>query len=136
MSRFRQKSNYLAVPRFFLRAKRSLNLEPREILTEDMFRRILCWERKRAERSRESFLLMLMDTGKALQKNQGERLLREIWSALSRSTRETDISGWYQDGVVLGVIFTEIHEEDRKALQNLISTRVAATLSASQVAEQ
>ena len=137
MSPSRQKSKYLVLPRFSLRARRLLNSEPREILTEDMFRRILCWEGKRAERSRESFLLMLiMDTGKVLQENQGERLLREIWSALSCSTRETDISGWYQDGAVLGVILTEIREEDRNALQSLMSTRVTATLNARLVAEQ
>src|SRR5260370_7063460 len=112
MSAPRQKSKYLVLPRFFLRARRSLNLEPREILTEDMFRRILCWEGKRAERSRESFLLMLiMDTGKVPQENQGERLLREICSALSCSTRETDISGWDQDAPALSFIFTHIPQQ-------------------------
>ena len=136
MSRSRQKSNYLALPRFFLRARRSLNSELREILTEDMFRKILCWERKRAERSGRRFLLMLVHVESVLQVNPGERRLYDVVSAFSRCTRETDISGWYQDGAVLGVIFTEIREEDRNALQRLISARVAATLGARLVAEQ
>jgi hypothetical protein len=38
-----------------------LNREHYEILDQEAFRRILRWERKRAERSRKFFLLMLID---------------------------------------------------------------------------
>jgi exopolysaccharide biosynthesis polyprenyl glycosylphosphotransferase len=45
-------------------------------------------------------------------------------SALSCSTRETDIAGWYRDGAVLGVIFTEVHRAERNALQNLVLAKL------------
>ena len=93
-----------------------------------MFQRILCWERKRAERSRWPFLLMLLDAGRALQAKEGQGALAEILSALGRSTRETDIAGWYQRGAVLGVIFTEINGADRSALERLMRARVTALL--------
>lgn len=128
-SLLREKSDPQRLPKFTLR-RRSSNQEQREILAEEMFRRILCWERKRAERSRRLFLLLLMDVGRVLQASQEKRVLREILSTLSCSTRETDIAGWYQEGAVLGVIFTEIHEADRGALENLMRARLATRLRA------
>jgi exopolysaccharide biosynthesis polyprenyl glycosylphosphotransferase len=49
-------------------------------------------------------------------------------SALSCSTRETDIAGWYREGAVLGVIFTEVHRAERNALQNLVLAKLRETL--------
>ena len=135
-SLMREESDSAGLPTFNWRPGRSPSREHREILTEDMFRRILCWERKRAERSHRFFLLMLVNAG-IRQANQGERrVLSEIWSALSCSTRETDIVGWYQENAVLGVILTEIDKADRNALQNLIRAKVSAALRAKLSAEQ
>jgi lipopolysaccharide/colanic/teichoic acid biosynthesis glycosyltransferase len=100
----------------------------REVLAEDLFRKFLCWERKRAERSRKSFLLLLMDAGRVLQANRNQRMLTGILSALSYSTRETDIAGWYREGAVLGVIFTEVRRAERIALQNLVLAKLKELL--------
>lgn len=126
-----EKHNLGRFLRVVLRAPRSYHGKHREVLAEDLFRRILCWERKRAERSRKSFLLMLMDAGTILQANRKQRVLTRILSALSCSTRETDVVGWYREGAVLGVIFTEIREADRPALQSLASAKLSEALRAS-----
>jgi lipopolysaccharide/colanic/teichoic acid biosynthesis glycosyltransferase len=108
----------------------------RELLAQDVFRSVLCCERKRSARSHRSVLLMLIDARRIHQANQGKGVLPEIWSALSGSTRESDIGGWYQENAVLGVIFTEIGEADRNSLQNLMHSKVTAVLRAKLSAEQ
>jgi len=111
-----------------LRPRISSNRLRHEVLSEDAFRKIFCWERKRAERSGRCFLLMLVQVGSILQANHNERALSEIVAALSSSTRETDLAGWYREGAVLGVIFTEFREGDRKALESLTSDKVTASM--------
>lgn len=107
-----------------------------EVLAEDVFRQLLRWERKRTERSGRWFLLMLVQVESLLLANKGERMLSEIASALSCSTRETDITGWYREGSTLGVIFTEIHKAGRSAAKSLIRAKVEAALRARLDAEQ
>jgi lipopolysaccharide/colanic/teichoic acid biosynthesis glycosyltransferase len=99
-----------------------------ELLTQDIFQRFLCWERKRAERSGKCVLLMLLNAEKLLVTKQLNRVLATIVSALSSPTRETDILGWYERNAVLGIIFTELHKSDRDRLQNLMSAEVSARL--------
>jgi len=124
----REMSNSRYLPKFALRLRISSNRRRHEVLAEDVFRRIFCWERKRAERSGRCFLLMLVHVESILQANQSERALSEIVSALSSSTREADLAGWYRAGAMLGVIFTEFREGDRKAMESLTSAKVTASL--------
>lgn len=124
----REMSNSRSLPKFALRLRISSNRRRHEVLAEDVFRRIFCWERKRAERSGRCFLLMLVNVESILRANQSERALSEIVSALTSSTRETDLAGWYQEGVILGVIFTEIREGNWKALESLTPAKVIASL--------
>jgi len=119
----REMSNSASLSKFALRVRISSNRHRHEVLAEDVFRRIFCWERKRAERSGGCFLLMLVHVESILPANQSE-----IVSALYSSTRETDLAGWYREGAILGVIFTEIREENRKALESLKSAKVIASL--------
>lgn len=58
-------------------------------------------------------------------------MLTRILSAVSCSTRETDIVGWYRESGILGVIFTEIREAERSALQSLVLTKLSEALRAS-----
>src|SRR5216683_492814 len=125
-----EKHNLGRFLRVILRAPRSYHGKHREVLAEELFRRILCWERKRAERSRKSFLLMLIDTGTVLRANRKQKVLTRILSALSASTRETDVAGWYRESAILGVIFTEIREAERNALQSLVLAKLSGALCA------
>jgi len=103
-------------------------VEERGVLNEEAFHRMISLERKRTERSRKPFLLMLLDMGNGLRSDKSENALDRILSALSLSTRETDITGWYKKNSVVGVMFTEFGAEDRNSILSTIMTRVSETL--------
>ena len=132
----REMSNSRCLSKLALRLRISSNRRRHEVLAEDVFRRIFCWERKRAERSGRCFLLMLVRVESILRANQSERALSEIISALSSSTREADLAGWYRAGEMLGVIFTEFREGDRKAMESLTSAKVNKSLRSTLSPEQ
>ena len=119
----REMSNLPSLPKLALRLRIFSNRRRHEVLAEDVFRRIFCWERKRAERSGRCFLLMLVHVESILSANQSE-----IVSALSSSTRETDLAGWYREGAILGVIFTEVREGNCRGLASLTPAKVIASL--------
>ena len=124
----RERSDFPRMPKVALRLRISSNRHGHEVLAEDAFRRIFCWERKRVERSGRRILLMLVHVERALLANQSERTLSEISSALSGATRETDLAGWYREGVILGVIFTELGNGNWEAMQDSTLTKVITSL--------
>jgi lipopolysaccharide/colanic/teichoic acid biosynthesis glycosyltransferase len=100
----------------------------RSVLNEEPFQRMISLERKRTERSRKPFLLMLLDTGDCLPSDNNGKVLCKILSALSMTTRETDITGWYKNNSIVGVMFTEIGVEDRNSILSTMLNRVSETL--------
>ena len=105
-----------------------LPVEERGVLNEGAFKRMISLERKRTERSRKPFLLMLVDIGNGLQSDKNGKALDTILSALSLSTRETDVTGWYENNSVVGVLFTEFGVGDRNTILTTMMTRVSETL--------
>lgn len=103
-------------------------VEERGILNEGAFHRMISLERKRTERSRKPFLLMLLDMGNGLRSDNNNKALDKILLALSLSTRETDVTGWYKNNSVVGVMFTEFGDEDRNTILSTMMTRVSETL--------
>ena len=103
-------------------------VEERGILNEGAFHKMISLERKRTERSRKPFLLMLLDMGSGLRSDNNKKALDKILLALSLSTRETDVTGWYQNNSVVGVMFTEFGAEDRNTILSTMMTRVSETL--------
>lgn len=97
-------------------------------VNERVFRRSISIERKRTERSRIPFLLMLLETGEHHSQTKRKMLLDSIMSALLSSTRESDEIGWYKDDVTIGAIFTGIMSNDKHSVINAILTRVRAIL--------
>lgn len=75
---------------------------------EDYFNELLGIERKRTERSRKPFLLMLINIENIQKTNKKNEIIKKIASVISSSTREIDLKGWYKHSSVIGVIFTEI----------------------------
>jgi len=116
--------------------KQSISGLDRSVLSEDSFHRMISLERKRTERSGKPFLLMLLDAGGKISGNQNTKVLAEIVSTLSVSTRETDIAGWYKSDSVVGVMFTEIGMEDRTSIVSTMLARVSATLRSNLSFEQ
>jgi exopolysaccharide biosynthesis polyprenyl glycosylphosphotransferase len=111
---------------------------PREycILNAEAFRRTIALERKRSERSRKPFMLLLLDMGENLSSEKNGKTLDKILGALSLSTRETDTTGWYADGCVIGVVFTEIGADSSNSVPSTIIARVTDTLRSSLMWEQ
>jgi lipopolysaccharide/colanic/teichoic acid biosynthesis glycosyltransferase len=85
-------------------------------------------ERKRTERSRKPFLLMLLDAGNHQGSGRNGKALDNIVPALLSSTRETDVIGWYKDRATVGVIFTGLLADDKNSILSTILTRVSTTL--------
>ena len=98
------------------------------LVSEELFRKVLSIERKRSERSRQRFVLMLVHVGKVLETDRGGIVLEGISEALSSSARETDLHGWYQNGSVVGVICTEIGKGDLTSILSALHSRVGAAL--------
>jgi exopolysaccharide biosynthesis polyprenyl glycosylphosphotransferase len=96
--------------------------------SEKMFRKVLSLERKRSERSRQRFVLMLLHGDQILQGEGREAVLESITRALSASTRETDLHGWYRTGTVVGVICTEIGSGSMTSILSALHSRVCTAL--------
>jgi lipopolysaccharide/colanic/teichoic acid biosynthesis glycosyltransferase len=80
----------------------------RLILPGEAFRRLIALERKRSERSRQPFVLMLLERRVNRRPQSGEISLEGILQALCQAIRETDVAGWYENGSVIGIMFTEL----------------------------
>jgi lipopolysaccharide/colanic/teichoic acid biosynthesis glycosyltransferase len=111
-------------------------LDERGILNAEAFRRMITLERKRSERSRKPFMLLLLDMGDRLPSEKNGKVLGKILAALSLTTRDTDVTGWYANNCVVGVMFTEIATGDRASVPSTIIARVTTTLRGNLTAEQ
>ena len=78
-------------------------------------------EGKRTERSGIPFLLMLLTVEEIVGLREREALLFETALSLFTTVREVDIQGWYRDGVVIGVIFTEINEMGERVIGKILA---------------
>jgi lipopolysaccharide/colanic/teichoic acid biosynthesis glycosyltransferase len=97
------------------------------LMPESSFLRALSLERKRAERSRNPFVLMLIDRPAPF-RVAGDRVLPKVVPAVLASIRETDIAGWHEESHALGVIFTELGAAAQKSVADLLRAKVMAPL--------
>jgi len=102
----------------------------RDLLDEESFHAAISLERKRAERSRKAFLLMLLDLGKlqAGQQNGNGLGLQKVLRVLAASVRDTDVTGWHTNHTVLGIIFTELSLESRRSIASAMLSRISGLL--------
>jgi lipopolysaccharide/colanic/teichoic acid biosynthesis glycosyltransferase len=98
------------------------------LISEEHFRRMLCRERKRSERSRKHLLLMLIDSKGTKHRKGDAALMHKIAGVLNETIRETDLAGWFETGSVLGVIFTELGATEASAAVKIIESKVTAGL--------
>jgi exopolysaccharide biosynthesis polyprenyl glycosylphosphotransferase len=97
------------------------------MLPQDLFIRFLCLERKRTERSGRRFVLLLVDSGTLL-KSVKTTGLPNLMLAITQATRDTDLIGWYKEGEIIGVIFTEVGSAEDKVVVHALSTKVTDSL--------
>jgi lipopolysaccharide/colanic/teichoic acid biosynthesis glycosyltransferase len=98
-----------------------------EVLNEGAFHRMITIERKRSERSQRPFVLLLVDMGRKKTGDQNGRVLLDLLAALRAATRETDVTGWYKENSVVGVMFTEIILDNNLVLSTILS-RIGSVL--------
>jgi lipopolysaccharide/colanic/teichoic acid biosynthesis glycosyltransferase len=99
-------------------------------LDEDTFLAILGLERRRAERSRKPFVLMLLDMGGLLRRENSRQALNQTTSAVAAATRETDFVGWYKQDSVLGIVFVEVNDWEDTPIAQLLLDKVVRALHA------
>lgn len=104
-------------------------IERHGLLPEPMFLRALSLERRRAERSKKRFILMVISSAAGAQNDDGAILARSV-DAILPAIRDTDVAGWYRDQAALGVIFTEMGSGESKAIVGALRAKVTAALAA------
>jgi exopolysaccharide biosynthesis polyprenyl glycosylphosphotransferase len=98
------------------------------LVPEIMFKKVLSLERRRSERSGRRFVLMLVHANNYLNAEDGDAMLAGITKALSLTTRETDLQGWYKQGRVIGTICTEIGAGSMTAILNTLHSKVTSAM--------
>jgi lipopolysaccharide/colanic/teichoic acid biosynthesis glycosyltransferase len=97
-------------------------------LGEAAFRQMIAVERKRTERSKAPFLLMLLETDLAEGSKDGRAVLDSVTKVLLSSSRDTDFVGWYKERVILGAIFSGLVVNDRRSILEAFLTKVTNSL--------
>jgi len=98
-------------------------ISTRMILGEDTFMSLLYLERRRAERARKRYLLLLVDAKDAISDKQKTLTVQKITQTICEVTRETDLIGWYLKDQIIGVIATEIGNTCSMEIRKIISEK-------------
>jgi lipopolysaccharide/colanic/teichoic acid biosynthesis glycosyltransferase len=97
-------------------------------LDETTFRRMIAIERKRTERSKAPFVLMLLEAVRDDGQKSSSATLHRIAAALLTSSRDTDLIGWYKDDEIVGTMFTGLIVNDKRAVLDTFLAKVSTTL--------
>jgi hypothetical protein len=97
---------------------------------EEAFRYLLGVERKRAERSDRSFLLVLVELtdGRGRGVAIDPPLARPLFAGLGRALREADHIGWYRAQRIAGVVVSAPGAVSQELVSSLVAERIARTL--------
>ena len=98
------------------------------VLNEQAFRAMLALERRRAERSGRSFILMLIDATAVDNGVRKADVPQRLSHLVSDAIRESDLIGWYLDREILGVVFTEIDADQKYAHAEALNSRLYEVL--------
>jgi hypothetical protein len=79
---------------------------------------------------------MLLESESPLRTRPKDLLLNRIDAALARSTRETDVRGWFREGSILGVVFTELGDSNTGTVVAVLRRRIETVLRESLPFEQ
>jgi lipopolysaccharide/colanic/teichoic acid biosynthesis glycosyltransferase len=102
------------------------------VIPEPEFVQLIRLERRRSERSGKPFMLMLLGS-EDFPEEPGAVQVRDIAASISACTRETDVIGWYEQDVILGLLLTEIGLADHATVTTItqkVSVAVQAAVSA------
>lgn len=99
------------------------------LLSQDAFHSMLTLERRRAERSKNAFVLLLIDTHPVHKNGNATAFFDRLTSSVLASTRETDVVGWYESANTLGVIFTETTLMEDSSVSAVLRAKIAAAVT-------
>jgi len=120
----KQAATKASTPKVSFRFDRILQHDA--LLAESTFHSVLTLERRRAERSRKPFVLMLLD---ANSENGGAAgILGQAVHVILATKRETDPVGWYKHDGILGVIFTEVNPAGKRPIGETLRAKIETAL--------
>lgn len=99
----------------------------RRALDDESFKRVIAVERKRTERSKAPFVLMLLEVPNQASE-RAVQALETVMSILLASSRDTDVVGWYKSNTTIGALFTGLVGGDKSATLMTILSRASNTL--------
>jgi hypothetical protein len=79
---------------------------------EKYFNEFITLERKRRGRAEGQELLLLADLSAFTDVSERQRIAQSMMDVFSKVTRDTDVKGWHVDGMVIGIMFTEMTCEE------------------------
>jgi len=103
---------------------------------ETTFRRMIAIERKRTERSKAPFVLMLLEAVSDRGPKKNSITLNRVTAALLQSSRDTDLVGWYKNGAIVGTLFTGLIVNDKRAVLDTFLAKVSAALQEELTADE
>lgn len=106
----------------------SASVGGRRLLEEEAFRRLIAVERKRTERSKNPFVMMLLEYENAGNEDKTYTVLQSAANSLIQASRDTDTIGWYEKKLVIGAMFTDLVIKDKGAITGTLMKRVSAAL--------
>jgi hypothetical protein len=97
---------------------------------EEAFRYFLAIERKRAERSRRSFFLLLVSLRKVpgMSGRIPPVVAARIFSGLWLCVREVDFIGWFREDLVAGAVLTQGAQSSTPGVASRLGQRITDTL--------
>jgi lipopolysaccharide/colanic/teichoic acid biosynthesis glycosyltransferase len=98
------------------------------IIDEGLFRSIVVRERRRAERSQQTFVLLIVDAPRS--PAHGSSPWASAIEAVIAATRESDVIGWFESRRSIGVAVCDVRPADLAAACAALGARVHAELAA------
>src|SRR5712692_53758 len=98
------------------------------VINEELFRRVLIRERKRADRSNQPFVLLLVDMNDGLGADSSS-IWETVIEALTAAKRGMDVLGWFERRAVIGLILPEIRVSDLANTREVFDARVRRELA-------
>src|ERR1700690_388798 len=92
----------------------------------NVFESMLMLERQGADRSRRPFFLMLLDAH--LENGAAAGILRQAVDVILATKRETDLVGWYKEGAIVGVIFTEVNMNVNQSVTEMLHSKIETAI--------
>jgi lipopolysaccharide/colanic/teichoic acid biosynthesis glycosyltransferase len=99
------------------------------LISEALFRGVLVRERKRADRSNQPLVLVLLALKDAPHAESAE-IWRSLVDALAAARRETDVMGWFEQGAAVGLILPEVPESDAQEVNERVRRELSRRLGA------